>query len=133
MLDNLDDDNYVDKWSNKKYDHLVYPRPIGVSTLSVLFVLLAILVFYMAYKYPEALFLVQFDTHSMIILFFSFFCTIQIVTSIALFLGKRWAWLASIILITINGLLMGIIGIAFAALILFYLTRPKVRAFFKKK
>ena len=136
MTDDLDDEYYEDKWSDKSYRHLVHPRPFGIIILSIFLFILSILVFYIAYNYPgELLFteLFYFNDESMIFWIISYFSIIQIIVSIGLILGKKFAWIISFFLVIFNGILLGLIGIFIAILIVFYLTRPHVRDYFRRK
>jgi hypothetical protein len=68
---------------------------------------------------------------------------IMAITSIGAFLRRRWAWWLAIMVFIINGIgdairaalgaaVEGVVGVSAVALILFWLTRPCVRATFER-
>jgi hypothetical protein len=68
---------------------------------------------------------------------------IMAVTSIGSFLRRRWAWWLAMMIFVVNGLgdairgalgaaVEGVVGVSAVALILFWLTRPNVRATFDR-
>jgi hypothetical protein len=68
---------------------------------------------------------------------------IMAITSIGTFLRQRWGWRLAIIVFMINGIgdsiraalgaaVEGVVGVSAVALILFWLTRPNVRATFDR-
>jgi hypothetical protein len=68
---------------------------------------------------------------------------IMAITSIGVFLRRRWAWWLAIIVFVINGIgdairaalgaaVEGVVGVSAVALILFWLMRPGVRATFDR-
>ena len=68
---------------------------------------------------------------------------IMAMTSIGAFLRRRWAWWLAIVVFMLNGIgdalrigfgakIAGVAGVSAVALILFWLTRPRVRATFDR-
>jgi hypothetical protein len=134
-------------------------RPIGITIMGVLLVMVSILAFILGISIIipgtpldilwtlNSSFPPNFKSTLAGMIFGYFLIILSIIglyTRWGLLKGRKWAWWIIVIIFVVNGIgdlarivlggvIEGIFGILIAAGFLFYLTRPGVRAFFETK
>ncbi len=124
-----------------QYPSQTRERPLGVTILAILEAIGGLLslvggiwLFNAAKMFPLLIFFVPFAIFSIII------GIIALIVAWGLWSGKGWAWTIALIL-SVIGIVLGIVSIASGGIIaiiingiiLYYLTRPHVKAFFGKQ
>ena len=120
-------------------------RPTGVTLLVILEILAGIIAFGMIFY----VLLIQATFPINSVIYFTLIGSVSLILAYGLWSGRSWAWTATLILSTIGILFWlanlldiitvspsidwgSIINIVIYLIIIFYLTRPHVKAFFKR-
>ena len=133
-------DPYKDRWSNTPVNELMRQRPAGVTLIAVLMLIGAVLSFLTIIILP--LYSNNFDWGLLLddpIFRLTMFYTIimipiSIILAIGLLMGKNWARLIVIIFefisVIASLIVINLIGLLFPLIIIYYLTRPRVKDYF---
>jgi len=107
------------KEKEKKEEKQIIKRPVGVTLLAFILILIAIITIYVYLNLPGS------NVTSFIwIYYISNFVLSAIILPYGLIKGREWAW-------TVSGILFAM-SIPIGLIFLYYITRPHVRAFFDK-
>jgi len=132
----IDENNFNQEIDSNYFDNKMSKRPLGITILSILYILVGLLTLYILFAYPEYLLPLQFlskDLYVAVNLIIALLAAIQIMVGFGLLQGKGWAWTGAFIIIIINGALSNILGFIVAVLLIYYITRPSVKKYYGKK
>lgn len=133
--DKIDINNISDKWSNKSKKQKIVDRPVGVTILAIFDFIGAIISLVVLFGFSEYYFGTLYpinDFQYAIALITGALSFTQIFIGYGLLKGYSWAWTGEFIIRVISGATNFPAGFIVSIIIIYYLTRPHVKAFFGK-